>query len=418
MFPVPAFLPGMALALAIGLLIGFERGWQQRDEAPGQRVAGVRTFAMLAVLGGLAGIAASEPVQWIAVLAAGGAAGALLVAHAIEMRQDRTVSATGAIAALTTMLLGALASTGHHALAATAAAALVTLLAARKPLHALLQQSSEEDVKAFVRLALVVFLVLPLLPDIGLGPYGSLNPRRLWFVVVVIGAISFGGYVLTRWLGDKHGGLVAAGVGALVSSTAVTIACAHAIRRGEGVANQAGIAVASAIMLIRTVVLVALLAPNALRIVVLLVGPALLVAVIVAVILVWVTAASDGVTAKASQRPPGLATALFFAVLVAIVTLAAAWLEHQVGRGGAAAAIAIGGMVDVDSAIAAIGGLPAGALSPQLAALAIAAPVAFNTLLKLGLTLGIAGWRPALWAALALLLPSLVIGVCAVAVLV
>lgn len=417
MFPLPSFLPGMALALAIGLLIGFERGWQQRDEAPGRRVAGVRTFAMLGLLGGLGGIAVSGPVQWIAILASGGAAGALLVAHAIEMRQERTVSATGAIAALTTMLLGALASTGHQALAATAAAALVALLAARKPLHALLQQSSEEDVQALIRLGLVVFLVLPLLPDVGLGPYGSLNPRRLWFVVVVIGAISFGGYVLTRWLGDKHGGLFAAAVGALVSSTAVTLACAHAIRRGEGTANQAGIALASAIMLIRTVVLVALLAPRALQIVLFLVGPALLVSVIAAIILVLIAAASEGVTAKASQRPPGLATALFFAALVAVVTLAAAWLEHQVGRGGAAAAIVVGGMVDVDSAIAAIGGLPADALSPRLAALAIAAPVAFNTLLKLGLTLGIAGWRSAPWGTLALLLPSLVIGICAVAVL-
>ncbi len=417
MFPLPSFLPGMALAVAIGLLIGFERGWQQRDEAPGQRVAGVRTFAMLGLLGGLAGIAASGPVQWVAVLASGGAAGALLVAHAIEMRQERTVSATGAIAALTTMLLGSLASTGHHALAAAAAAALVALLAARKPLHALLQQSSEEDVQALIRLGLVIFLVLPLLPDVGLGPYGSLNPRRLWFVVVVIAAISFGGYVLTRWLGDKHGGLFAAGVGALVSSTAVTLACAHAIRRREGDANQAGIALASAIMLIRTVVLVVLLAPSALQTVSLLVGPALLVSVIAAIILVSIAATSESVTARASQRPPGLATALFFAALVAAVTLAAAWLDHQVGRSGAAAAIVIGGMVDVDSAIAAIGGLPAGALSPRLAALAIAAPIAFNTLLKLGLTLGIAGWRSAPWAALALLLPSLVIGICALAVL-
>jgi uncharacterized membrane protein (DUF4010 family) len=417
MLPLPSFVPGMALALAIGLMIGFERGWQQRDEAPGQRVAGVRTFAMLALLGGLAGLATAGPVLWIALVASGGAALALLIAHALEMRLDRTVSATGAIAALTTMLLGSIASTGHHALAATAASALVALLAARKPLHLLLQQSSEEDMQALIRLALVIFLVLPLLPDAGLGPYGSLNPRRLWLVVVVIGAISFGGYVLTRLLGDRHGGLFAAGLGALVSSTAVTLACAHAIRRGEAGANQAGIALASAVMLVRTVVLVTLLAPQALHVVVLLVGPALLVSVIAAGILVWTTAASQGAAARATHRPPGLATALLFAALVAAVTLAAAWLEHHVGRGGAAAAVVFGGMVDVDSAIAAIGGLPADALSPRLAALAIAAPVAFNTLLKLGLTLGIAGRRAARWAAVALLMPALTIAAGAAVVL-
>lgn len=407
---IPSFLPGLALALTIGLLIGFERGWQLRDEAPGQRVAGVRTFAVLALLGGLAGVAQPGPLLWIALVVTLGAAAALLMGHAIDMRQDRSVSATGAIAALCTMLLGALAATGSWALAAVASAALVAILSARKPLHELLRHSSEDDVRALIRLALVIFLILPLLPDVGIGPFGSLNPRRLWFVVVVVAAISFGGYVLTRWLGDRSGGLVAAALGALVSSTAVTVACSHAIRRGEGSANQAAIALASAIMLARTILLVALLAPLALRDVAILVGPALVLAIGAALILFWITVVADGITARPTPKPPGLVTALIFAALVAAVTLIAAWLQHQFGAGSAAAAIAIGGMVDVDSAIAAIGGLPPSALSLRLAAFAIAAPVAFNTMLKLGLTLGIAGWRAAPWAAAALVLPILAIG--------
>ncbi len=414
---LPAFLPGMALAGAIGLLIGFERGWQLRDEAPGQRVAGVRTFTMLALLGGLAGLTAAGSLQWVALLVTASAAGALLTGHAIEMWRDRTVSATGAIAALATLLLGALASTGQYALAAVAAAALVALLSARKPLHALLLQSSEDDVKALVRLALVVLLVLPLLPDAAMGPYASLNPRRLWFVVAVVSAISFGGYVLTRWLGGKKGGLLAAAMGALISSTAVTLACAHAIRRDGGIANQAGIALASAIMLTRTILLVALLAPLALSDVAALVGPALLIAVVAALALLWIAHKGEGMPAEIPSKPPGLGMALLFAALVAAITLAAAWLEHRVGRGSGAAIIAIGGMVDVDSAIAAIGALPQSALSPKLAALAIAAPVAFNTLLKLALTLGIAGWRGARWAALALIAPVVAIAACTAALL-
>ena len=418
MFPLPDFLPGMSLAVAIGLLIGFERGWQLRDEAPGQRVAGVRTFAMLGLLGGLAGLAAAGPLRWLALTAAAGIAAALVTAHALDMRQDKNVSATGAVAALTTILLGALAATGHRALAAAAGAALVALLSARRPLHALLRHSSQDDVRALVRLALVIFLVLPLLPDIGMGPYGSLNPRRLWFVVVVIGGISFAGYVLTRLAGEKHAGLFAAALGALVSSTAVTLACAQAIRRGGGFANQAGIALASAVMLVRATILVALLAPLVLRDVIVLVGPAMLAALGIAVGLVWAAIVRDGAVARPEPRPPGLSTALLFALLVAVVTLAAAWLEQQIGHGGAATVIAIGGMVDIDSAIAAIGALPATTLSPCFASYAIAASLACNTLLKLGLTLFIDGMRTAMFAALALLVPLVVIGISVVVTLV
>jgi uncharacterized membrane protein (DUF4010 family) len=410
---IPDFAPGLALALAIGLLIGFERGWQFREEPDGQRVAGVRTFAILGLLGGLAGLTVSGPLLPIALLIVVAAAVMLLIGHALEMRRDGNVSATAAIAAFATLLLGALASAGHQALAAITAAAMVTLLSARGPLHRLVEQSSEQDVRALVRLALVAFLVLPLLPDIGMGPYGSLNPRRIWVVVVVIGTISFAGYILTRWQGPRHGSLVAAALGALVSSTAVTLACAHALRRNESTANQAGVAVASSIMLARTLLLVAALAPLAVADVAILIGPALAISVIAAALLLWVTATPGGASAELPAKPPGLATALFFAALVAVITVAAAWFEHRVGEGGGAAVIAIGGMVDVDSAIAAIGAMPASALSARLAALAIAAPVAFNTLLKLGLLLSIAGWRRAGWSALALAVPVLAIAVSA-----
>jgi len=402
---LPAFLPGLMLAVAIGFLIGFERGWQLRAEAAGHRVAGIRTFAMLGLLGALAGIAASQNMQGIALVIVAATAAALLLAYALDMRRDLTVSATGAVAALTTMLLGALATSDHQALAAVAAAVLVALLAARTPLHALVRQSSEEDMKALVRLALLAFLVLPLLPDGALGPYGSLNPRRLWFVVVVIGSISFGGYLLSRLLGAARGGLVSAGLGALISSTAVTLSCAQALRAGERTVSQAGIALASAIMLLRTLVLVASLVPRAFADVVLLLGPALLVAAIVALALIATQRADGAAPVTGPTKPPGLATAFFFAALVALVSAAAAWLEHRFDRGSGAVVIAIGGMVDVDSAVAAIGALPPSALTPRLAALAIAVPVAFNTLLKVALTLGIAGWRRARWAVLALLLP-------------
>lgn len=93
-----------------------------------------------------------------------------------------------------------------------------------------------------------------------------------------------------------------------------------------------------------------------------------------------------------------------FAGLVALLSLVAATVSHTLGQGAGSATVALGGMIDVDSAIAAIAGLPPGTLSAEFAALAIAAPVAFNSLLKLGVTLSIAGARRGVWASVSLAL--------------
>lgn len=215
--------------------------------------------------------------------------------------------------------------------------------------------------------------------------------------------------ILARWLGDEWGGLVAASVGALVSSTAVTLAFAHELRREGGIASQAGIAIASAVMLARAIILVALLAPLVAWDVMVLVGPALLLAIMAALAMAWAASVAKRAPAKVQARPPSLLTALLFASLVALVSLMAAWLEQRAGSGSGAVVIALGGMIDVDSAIATIGALPPASLPVRITALAIAAPIAFNTLLKLGMMLAIAGWNSARWAALALALPVLAI---------
>ncbi|PCD02167.1 hypothetical protein COC42_11920 [Sphingomonas spermidinifaciens] len=396
---LPAFLPGLTLAVAIGLLVGFERGWQLRDEPPGQRVAGIRTFAVLGLFGGLLGIVGDRPV---ALLSAAGAVIALLVGHAFDMRQTRVVSATGAIAAMLTLLLGTAATSGKMVLASIGAALLVALLAGRKSLHALIRASNEDEVHTLVRLVLMALLVLPLLPDAGLGPYASLNPRRLWFVVVIVGALSFAGYVLQRWLGRARGGLLTAAVGATISSTAVTVACARQLRDAPGITSQAGIALGSTIMVARTLALVAVLAPFVLRDIVWLIVPALIFSAAATAALLFAARREASTLEAQPTRLPGFKLAFLFAGLVALLSLAAAAASHALGHHAGSATIALGGMVDVDSAIAAIGALPPGMLPSPLAAMAIAVPVAFNSLLKLALTLSIAGKRRGDWAAASL----------------
>lgn len=408
-----ALLPGLALALAIGLLLGVERGWQTREEEAGHRVAGIRTFALLGLLGGLAGIAIGHDAAILAALLLAGTVAGLLLGYAVDMWRDGNVSATTTLAGILTLGLGAMATTGYMALASVGAGAAVILLASRASLHHAIRMTSEGDIKALLRLVLVVFIILPLLPDRGMGPYEALNPFRLWTVVVVIGAISFIGYVLVRWLGDRRGSLLTASAGAMVSSTAVTIDAARRIREGAaGTAPHANAALASAIMLARSLVLVGAVAPAAFASFAMLVIPALGAAILGAGALLYLGRGNAKAPDITTLRPPGLGLALLFASTVALLSIASAWARLRWGGEGGAILIAIGGLADIDAAIAAVGAMPHGTLTPRISALALAAPTLFNTLFKLGLFVAIAGGRKSgpgaaalAVAALALLLP-------------
>jgi uncharacterized membrane protein (DUF4010 family) len=299
------------------------------------------------------------------------------------------------------MGLGAMATAGHMVLASVGAGCVLLLLASRDALHKALIHLSEADLRAIVRLALVALVVLPLLPDATLGPFG-LNPRRLWLVVVTIGAISLAGYALSRWLGGR-GVLIAASLGALFSSTAVTLEASRAIRAGASPpVSEAAIAFASIVMIARALLLVFLVAPAVLPHLAEMLLPAVGIAAAAAGALLYRSGLGEG-GGTDGVSPPGLGFALLFALLVALLTTLAAWAEHRFGPESAALVIAIGGMADVDSAIAAVGTMRPGRLAPEMAALAIAGPILFNTLLKLAIVVGIAGPRraPAATAALA-----------------
>lgn len=405
-------LEALGLALLLGSLVGAERGWQTRDEMPGMRVAGIRTFALAGLLGGLAGLHVSTPIAPLSLVLVAGAILALLLGYRADMRRHANVSATSTIAAVLTIGWGAMAGAGEFAVASVGTGATLVLLASRNALHHLLEHVSEADLQASIRLVLVVLVVLPLLPDANMGPYGALNPRRLWLVVVTTGGISFLGYVLARWLGEKRGMLAVATVGAMVSSTAVTLEAARRLREGVsgGVVNAA-VPLASAVMLARSLVLVAVLAPGALRAVASAVAPALGVSVVAAAVLLLTRRADEHDGGGQPPRAPGLGLALLFAASVAALALASAWVEHNWGDRNAALLIASGGTIDIDAAIAAVGALPPGTLSPRAAALALTTPTLLNTLFKLALFVGIAGWRKGLVGGGSLALVALVLGV-------
>ena len=406
----PTDLARLLMPLAIGLLIGIERGWQQRGRQPGSRVAGLRTFALFGLIGGLAGFAAgsSGAAGWAISAVLVLAAAALIV---IGYRRDAGASATTEAAALVTLALGWVAGHGWPVPALALGVVTAFLLAQRQVLHGWLKGLSETDLQALVRFAVVAGALWPVLPNAQMGPYDAWNPRTLWLVVVVVCAISFAGYVLGRRLGPGRGVLATAAVGAIYSSTAVTAALAQRLKP-EPEARPlltAGIAVASLVMFARVTVLVGLLVPFAFMGFAAIVAPA----AILAVLLAWLAARRAGSGTAASAPPAGnpfaLLPAIGFALLVALVSLVAHWAQAQFGNRGVAATLAITGAMDVDAAIVALRALPPGSIAPELAGSILALPVLLNTLLKLGVVVvqgGAAGWkagRPLALAAAALI---------------
>jgi uncharacterized membrane protein (DUF4010 family) len=402
------FLPRLSLALVIGLMIGVERGWQLREEKAGTRVAGVRTFSLLGLLGGLAGIFLGTPLAWTMLVLILATNVTIIAGYWRDTAGTDNISITSATAAILTLALGAAAGAGYPAVAAVCAGVTIALLAWREPLHRILAGTSDVELRALVRLVLVVFVVYPLLPDHAISPFG-INPRRIWTVIVVLGSISFCGHVLMRLVGGRKGLMITALVGSLVSSTAVTLECARRIRMDELVrSNQSAIAAASSVMMVRAMMLVTFLVPKISLAFFLLVLPAFVIASGLALLLLVRGQSDPAPDLSGKIRPPSLATAFAWGGFTLLMTITTGWAEQQM-KGAGSLVIAAGGLLDIDSAIAAVATLPSNLLDPELATKTLAAVLVFNSLLKAGLALVVAGIRRAALPTAVLVVPAAVL---------
>jgi uncharacterized membrane protein (DUF4010 family) len=387
-------------ALAVGLLIGIERGFDLRALRVGTRVAGVRTFTLLGLASGIAGLAGHFGQPFAAGALVAGAVAVLAIGYANRPGLRQKPDATTPVAALTTVGLGFIAGFGQPGFAIAGAAVVTLLLALKAELHGLLDKLDEEDVKALARFAVIAGAVLPFLPSGAYGPLGAWNPQRLWLVVVLVTGFSFLGYVANRMFGERHGTIATALIGGAYSSTAVTQSLAQRLgSEGKGGAENAGIALATAVMYLRVPLLMAFFATRALPAIALLLLPAIVVAWAAGFWLYRQAPKSDAPTAPGN--PIAVLPALGFAAFVAAAAVVAAWAEGRFGQSGIAVLLLIVGSMSVDTAIITLGGLAGGAITPLLAAIAIAGTIIVNMAVKIGITLVYAG-RKGLPAALAM----------------
>ena len=384
----------LALALGIGLLFGLERGWRTREEAPGNRAAGIRTFAISGLLGGVAG--ALGQAAGVATIGGGLVVGLGFAAYTAGMaafclaenRADKTFSATTWVAALLTFALGVYAMIGNRTAAAALAVAATFILALREPIHGWVAKLTWPELRSALVLLVMPFIALPILPDDPVGPFGGVNPREVWLIAIVLAGASFVGYAGVKYFGASHGLLLAGAAGGLASSTAVTIANARRAAAHEGSTRllAAGVAAASAVMFIRVFVIV--LAINAELLAT--VAMPLLAAAVAALVYALVAAYGRGADHGAAQAPKFrnpfafwsvIGFALFLGAVIVVGRAVGEWL----GGAGAIAGAAVVGLVDVDAITVSLARLAPQTLTPRVAAIAILAAVASDTISKIAI---------------------------------
>lgn len=394
----------LGVALAIGLLVGLERGWRARDEPAGSRAAGLRTFGIFGLLGGIfatLSVEMSAPLVFAACLLCVAALYGLFQFH--ESTHDSNFSVTGVMAGLGVFGLGGLAVIGDYRVAAAGGAALAAVLASREILHATLRRLSWIEVRSALVLAVMTTIVLPMLPNRAVDPWGGLNPWEIWFFTVLIATISFAGYIAVRVLGPKRGLLVSALAGALASSTAVTVALARMAKGADQVRPLVGAAaLAGMVSILRVLVVVALLRREVLPHVAV---PALCAAGVLGAAGLAMLLRGTNVQQpdEMLRNPFELRALLVFAALFAVVSTASAALVGLFGGASLPATSALSGMFDVDVAVLSAVRLDGSGVGLPMIGAAILAALASNAVGRMSLAV-LAGpvrfWMPLLGSTL------------------
>ena len=390
----------LGLSLAIGFLIGVERGWKERTAEEGQRTAGVRTFSLIGLMGGVFG-AISKGGNTLLLATGVAVLGVTLAAFMWrEGERDNDLSATSLVAAMLTFMLGALAVLGDMAIAAGCGVAAAALLAAKAPLHGWVARLTWIELRAGLVLAAMTFILLPLLPNRPVDPLGVLNPYEIWLLTILIAVVSFLGYAAVKLAGPQKGIALAAAAGGLINSTAVSLTLARMALENPARVRllSSSILLAGAVMFARVLFIVAVLN---LPLAGLLLPGLIAAGLASAICSLWLMRTDGGQKGKDDLNlinPFRLVEVLRFgAILTAVIALSGAALRY-LGSTGLLGVAAIAGLADVDAITISTARMDGGSPVPILI-LAIMIAVGANTAAKTIYAWVTGGRRIGIWVA-------------------
>jgi uncharacterized membrane protein (DUF4010 family) len=389
-----------ATALLIGALIGIEREKRKAESGDGA-TGGLRTFILIAQVGASAGwLSQAASMPWLLLGSLAAVTLLVLAGYFLETRvKPNELGLTTEVAAIVTFLLGAMATMGHTPLAVGLAIATTAVLAYKQPLHGAVAKLGWDDVFAGLRLLIASFIVLPLLPNRTIDPWGALNPYSMWLQVLLISGLSLVGYAATRWLGSDKGIALTGITGGLVSSTSVTLSLVQQSReRAEAAAHYAlasGIILAWCIMFARVITEV------------LVVNRALVTSVlgpfgameVVAGLFAWIyfrryaTSRNEAAAVGhqvAVKNPFSLTAAAKFAAFFGAVLLVVKVVQRGLPAESVYVVAALAGLTDVD-AIALSMAESAKSGDPSVAVNAIVIATVTNTVVKCGMVMTLGG---------------------------
>ena len=341
----PVIFQQLGISLGLGLLVGLQREWADSC------VAGIRTFALITLMGTVCALLAKGFGGW--VLGAGllGVATLMVTQNLIRARGGQAdAGQTTEVAALVMFGVGAAVALDLTPAAVMVGGAVALLLHWKKPLHHFVKRIGETEIRAIFRLVLIALVVLPILPNRAYGPYQVLNPFKTWLMVVLICGISLGGYMAFKLLGAKAGTVLGGVLGGLISSTATAVSYARRSRQAPACSPVAALVVmiASTIVFARVAFEVAVVAPGMLGSVLPQLGVLMGIMALVSLVL-YLWRSGDPGEIPAGEDPSDLKAAIVFGLLYAVVLFAVAAARQHFGNRGLYVVAALSGLTDMDA---------------------------------------------------------------------
>lgn len=384
----------LAVAALTGLAVGLEREWSGHASGPLTRFAGLRTFLLIGGLGGIVGWLVSTGATAVAAVLLAGGSALVVAAYILAARPGgHTIEATTEVAALTVLALGVLAGLGYLELASGATAIMVLALSEKERLRRVVTRIGEGELRAGLQFAVLALVVLPLLPQGRYGPWGGIEPRGLWIIVLLFSALNFAGYLARKAVGPERGYGVTGFLGGLVSSTAVTFQFSRLSREDPslGTGLAVGVVGASTVLLPRVLAVSALLNADVARALL----PFLVPPLVVGAILLLVSVARrwepvhEARGLDVIQNPLRLTSAIKMALAFQAALMLISYVSNTIGASGVLASAALLGLTDMDALTLSMNRLATTPDTVRLAARAIAIGMLGNSALKIALAVGL-----------------------------
>jgi len=403
------FIYMLTVALAIGFLIGIERGWKKRASTEGSRAAGVRTFGLIGLLGGATALLSQAFGTLIFGAVFIGLVIILASAYLATLKQNQDVGITTLIAALLTFVFGALAVMDQVILAATFAVVMTLLLGYKPVLHRWLRALETKELQAGIKLLLLSVVILPILPNQDYGPWGALNPYVIGWMVLLIALISFVGYFPIKIGGAKRGVIFTGLFGGLSASTAVTLRFSQLARNDTIMSTMLsiGVLLACGTMLPRMLLVAGVFNFNLIDLLWL---PVTVMALLIylPVLLSWQTQTQKNIdTSSVLTNPLDLKAVLVFGALLVLIMLLSEFLQQVYGDMGQLGLAAASGIFDVDAITLSLARMSQETLALNITVTALIIAAASNNLVKAAMAGFIGGKEMAIKVSLPLAVSSL-----------